>query len=194
MITKTLGKSLIIQVRGFSDAQRWIRRCLDAGILKCTGGNCWHAATHVFWQDQAEWYPLCDEHHEIGRQWSGSTRWNPSSFSLAVLPDKVDEWLTSLDPDYCKFVTLEEYDATNWYALLSKDAAQIHYFIGNDEQGGWRAYIRPLKAGGFCYELEHCFGPFNFRTITGYGFFGDFPTVEACIADAREQQAKLNYD
>lgn len=191
MITKTPGKSITIQVHGFNDARAWISRCVSAGIVKCTGGNCWNAATHTFWQDQAEFYHLCEQHREHGQQWTGSTRWNPSEFSLAVLPDKVDAWLSSLDPDLRQKVTLEDYDATNWYALLSKDAAQIHYFIGNDAQGGWRAYVRPLKVGGFCYELEHCFGPFNFRTITGFGFFGDFPTVEACLADAREQKAKL---
>jgi hypothetical protein len=189
MIDKTLGKQLIILVRGFHDAQMWINRCTDARIVKCAGGDCWHAATHVFWQDRAEWYPLCDDHRDYGQQWSGSTRWEPSEFSLAVLPDKIDAWLTTQGNELeLGILRVEDYDATNWYALMNDDLPESHYFIGDDERGGWRAYVHRLKAGGYCYELEHVFGSFNFRVCTGYGHFGDFETVEACIADAREQQ------
>lgn len=192
MITRTFGKSLIIQVRGFNEAKNWIDRCVRDGIVKCGGGNCWHAATHVFWQDRAEWYPLCEDHREYGQQWTGSTGWNPSSFSLAVLPDKIDAWMEALEPQYRKYMRVEDYDATNWYGLMSDDYfAKHHYIIGDEKTGGWRASVHSLKAGGYCYELERVRGTIYTRWIDSFGFFGDFPTVEACLADARERQAKL---
>ncbi len=193
MITKILGKSLVIQVRGFNDAKLWIDRCVRAGIVKCAGGNCWNAATHTFWQDRAEWYCLCESHREHGQQWTGSTHWNPSSFSLAVLPDKIDAWLSQLEPQYRKFFSIEDYDATDWYSLMSDDYfAKHHYITGDDKIGGWRASVYSLRDGGFCYELEHVGGTPRMRMMTSYGFFGDFDTVEACLADAREQRVIIN--
>lgn len=192
MITRVQGKSLTIQVRGFNEAKQWIDRCVRDGIVKCGGGSCWHAATHTFWQDCAEWYPLCEDHRDYGQQWTGSTGWNPSSFSLPVLSDKIDTWLNTLEPQYRKFMRVEDYDATDWYSLMTDDdLPEHHYITGNEQVGGWRASISKLKAGGFCYELEHVTGSPRARYFNSCGFFGDFPTVEACLADARERQAAL---
>jgi len=192
LITRVQGKSLIIQVRGFNEAKRWIDRCVSDGIVKCTGGNCWHAATHTFWQDRAEFYHLCESHRDYGPQWTGSTGWNPSSFSLPVLPDKIDVWLNALEPQYRKYMSLEDYDATDWYSLMTDDDFPQHlYFIGDERTGGWRASISNLKAGGYCYELERVMSRPGFSAFYSEGFFGDFPTVEACLTDARDRQAKL---
>lgn len=66
-MNKVIGHEVIVRVNGFHDAKRWIYQLIGAGIVKC--GQCANAATHVFWQDQAEWYCRCDTHreYEIGR-------------------------------------------------------------------------------------------------------------------------------
>src|SRR5688572_194565 len=113
---RKIGYQAIIKVNGFNDARNWIRRLIREGIVKC--GQCDKAATHVFWQDQAEWYCRCDDHPEIGDQWTGSTRWNPTSFGINVIREAANTFLETLEPSEAKRIRIRPYDATDYYALM----------------------------------------------------------------------------
>jgi hypothetical protein len=154
---KKIGYEVIVSdVDGFSDARRWMYRMIGAGVAKC--GQCSRPATHIFWQDQAEFYIRCDEHPEIGEQWTGSTRWRPESFGMNVITGQaLDDWIASLPPEEQAQVSVHEYDATDYYALMTEDMARTrHYFVGDESQVGYIVYadVYPLTNGAFAYQIH----------------------------------------
>ena len=189
---KKIGYEIVIEVDGFDDARRWIYRCIDAGIVKC--GQCDNPATHVFWQDRAEWYCRCGNHREYGDQWTGSTRWNPASFGLNVLLDAAKTWYAALpDEDRAK-VKRRKYDATDYYAHMVKDwnARTEHYFRGSASEMGYRLYavVTPLTNGEYVYELHndhmHAAGGF----MRAYGVYGAWSSAEEAVEAARQAAVK----
>lgn len=154
---KTIGYELIVRgVHGFDDARAQMQRLIRDGIVKC--GQCDAPATHIFFQDQAEFYIRCDAHPESGRQWTGSTRWAPSAFSINVLKDKAEAWLETLAFDERNRFKLRSYDATNYYALMFDDDRDIrHYLRDSADEGGGKVYvdIHPLTNGAYAYTLTY---------------------------------------
>jgi hypothetical protein len=183
---KKIGYELIVRnVRGFDDARSKMHDLIREGIVKC--GQCDQAATSIFFQDQAEFYIRCPSHPEHGPQWTGSTRWNPSSFSVNVLKDKAEEWLSNLSFDDRKRYKLESYDATDYYDLIEDGKqASRHYLKGSDHESGMKIYahIWPLTSGEYAYEISREWP----RSKWTYGIVGAWPTetdaLEAAKADA----------
>lgn len=189
---KKIGYRAIIDVDGFHDAKAWIYRCVRAGIVKCS--SCDSPANHVWWNDAAEWYPECNQHRESGEQWTGSTRWNPSSFSLNVLLHPAKEWLKTLTAEEREGVRIIRYDATDYYELMTDDWSDRteHYFRGDAQFEGFRLWCRvyPLTNGEFCYELNsgHLYRAGG--TSWGYGIRGSWETEALAIAAARADAVK----
>lgn len=112
---KQEGWELIVRnVNGFGHARMIIHDLVRAGIVRCLSPHredlCDNPATSVLWQDQAEWYPCCDQHADYGEQWTGSTHWNPSAFAILVIPDKCREWLKALKPEDRKQYKVRKYE------------------------------------------------------------------------------------
>jgi hypothetical protein len=186
---KTIGYELLVKkVRGFDDARSWIRRLIADGIVKC--GMCDQPATHTFFQDQAEWYCRCNSHPEEGRQWTGSTRWNPSSFSINVLKDRAEQWLSDLSFNERKQFRMRSFDATDYYALLDDDYRKTktrHYLAGAEKQEGWQMYvdIMPLTNGEFVYEIHKGFYHASGGHGTTYAIEGAWPSEAEALAAAK---------
>jgi hypothetical protein len=188
---KTIGYELLIKnERGFDGARLKMFQLIQDGIVKC--GQCDCPATHIFFQDQAEFYIRCDQHREYGPQWTGSTRWNPTVFSLNVLKDKAEDWLSLLPSDQRKKYKIRSFDATNYYDLLTEDYWKNpirHYLAGAERQEGWQVYvdIMPLKNGEFVYEIHKGFYHAHGGTGYTYAIEGAWPTeaeaLEAAKAD-----------
>ena len=108
-----MGLYLQIWVANFIDMKLFIDRCVRAGIVCCLSPErtqlCDNPATFVFWQDQAEWYPCCDEHDPGPPQWTGSTRFYPHHLELAVIPDKARAWLAGLSAEERSHITKHKY-------------------------------------------------------------------------------------
>lgn len=188
---KKIGYELIVRnVRGFDDARRQMYDLIRAGIVKC--GQCDCPATHIFFQDQAEFYIRCDAHPERGPQWTGSTRWNPSAFSINVLKDKAEDWLSHLSFDDRKRYKLASYDATDYFDLIA-DGAQgaRHYLKGSEHEAGMKVYahIWPLTNGEYAYEISREWP----RSRWTYAIEGAWPTeaeaLEAAKADKNVVQS-----
>lgn len=187
---KETGYRAVIDVDGFHDAKRWIYDMIRAGIVKC--GQCSEPATHVFWQDRAEWYCRCDQHREYGDQWTGSTRWNPTSFDINVRLAAALLWRNHLEPDERAKVRIIKYDATDYYALMSDDWSlkTEHYFVGSNKEYGWsiRAVITPLTNGEYVYELHRDYMTEHSGTMHAYGVRGAWES-EALALDAAKAEA-----
>ena len=159
-VKQELGIKAIIKVDGFHDAKQWIYRLVRDRVAKCA--SCDKPATQVFWQDRAEWYCFCGEHYDGGEMWTGSTRWNPSSFSKNLIPDieKVKVWRRSLSEDEQKVVRLKKFDATDYYALLDRSCrpTQELYLWQKDKYTWGKLKLYALTDGRFAYEYDQFIG------------------------------------
>jgi hypothetical protein len=177
---------ILIQVDGFGDAKRWMYRLLHAGIATCS--RCEKPATHIFWNDAAEWYFECEEHYDSREQWTGSTRWDPFLLSKRVIPDKAQDWYLTLEPDEQRRIRFQDYDATDWYAWLTEDYwknEDVELLAGRPENGTF-IQIFPLKNGQFAYELSRR------SVIYGYyqGLVAPFDSREAALEAAQKSLAR----
>jgi hypothetical protein len=185
---KTIAHNIIFEVNGFEQARAWIYRAVRAGVVKC--GQCSEPATHVFWQDQAEWYCRCTAHREYGDMWTGSTHWHPHSFGLVVISESAAlAWRDSLPPDEQALITVEQFDATNYYNLLSLDAIgrhvyTRHYLRGSAEQkpSEW-VDIYPLTNGEFAYQRGAAYG----YHVNTYGICGAWASEIEALEAAKVQ-------
>lgn len=185
---KKMALAVVVRVCGFHDAKRWAYNLIREGMVKCEGGKCDNPATHISWQDQAEWYALCNEHRMSGDMWTGSTRWNPREIRLTVLPSIAHKWYDELDPETKKKVKLEEYDATNYYELLDKGVEPIITTIQGEEDAGWRVdvQVRALTNGQFVYDITRYRG----MTIHGEAIIGMFVSAEDALLAARADYSR----
>lgn len=188
---KKIGHRAIIEVDGFHDAKGWIYRLIREGVVKC--GQCDEPATNVFWQDRAEWYCRCEAHREYGDQWTGSTRWNPSSFGLNVLKDAARAWHRTLPEGERANVKIIAFDATDYYALMTKGIDRIRrYLVGSEDVDGHKVYadVYPLTNGEYAYEITgghlHSHGGFSYS----YGVKGAWKTEAIAFEAARFEARK----
>ncbi len=191
---KKIGYELIIKVNGFDDARRWIYALIEQRIVKC--GQCDQPATHVFWQDQAEWYCRCGEHREHGQQWTGSTSWRPVSFGLNVIKDTAADWLDKRDESIRKRVKLVEYDATDYYALMYDDfRRECHYLVGGEGVDGAfkRVDVYPLKNGEYAYEITKGHQHQHGGSSWSYGVRGAWETEALALDAAKAALAAGDY-
>lgn len=107
------GLTLRRRVDGFHQMRWFVEKVVHAGIARCVSAErddlCDNPATHVYWQDQAEWYECCDEHAMPYPQWSGSTRWTGNVAAVNVIPDLAFKWLDTLDAEELKLIKLAPY-------------------------------------------------------------------------------------
>lgn len=176
-----MGLKIIIKVNGFAHAKSWMYDLIRAGVATCS--SCDKPATRIWWNDAAEWYFECGEHYTDAPMWSGSTRWNPRSFSKEVIPGLVQNWIASLPEEDQKRIQLKEYDATDYYSMLVDD----HYdhkqetIIRGNEDWGTKVVVYPLKDGRFAYDVKQ-YSPGRCYTE---GLFAPFDSADAAVADAR---------
>lgn len=183
---KKIGYEAIVKVNGFQDARHWIQRMVRAGIVECS--SCAKPATHVYWQDQAEWYPHCEDHRDSGDQWTGSTHWNPVDFGLTVLPEAAKAWHATLSPDEADCVTFEEFDATNYWELIQPNVVPTRHYLEGDENSHFHLSvdIHLLKNGEYAWTAHKQRG----NTGYGYGFFGAWVTETEALAAATKSLLK----
>lgn len=158
---------IIIRVDGFHDAKHMMYRMLREGVATCS--SCDKPATHIFWQDRAEWYFECDEHYTDQPMWTGSTDWKPRKLSKRIIPDAAHAWVESWSAEEChrRQPVFEQYDATDYYALLRDDldCEEVALNAGGYLNAGTVAKLYPLIDGRYAYEIsfrspghEHNFG------------------------------------
>lgn len=184
---KEMGLKIIIKVDGFQDAKQWMYRLVRAGVATCS--SCDKPATHIWWNDAAEWYFECGEHYTDAPMWGGSTRWNPTSFSKRVIPDLVHGWVTSLSAEERKNIWLQEYDATDYYKLLTDDSYKTKQatVLRGSRDFGTSVVVLPLKDGRFAYEIENRAGDSFCHTD---GLYAPFASADEAVADARKRVTK----
>lgn len=181
-IEQVTATQIVIRVDGFQDARHWMYRIMRAGIATCS--SCDKPATHIYWQDQAEWYFECNDHYTAAPMWSGHTRWSPDEFSKRVIPERAKAWIAQLEPDEQQRVRLEEYNATNWYDWIVDDDWRNPdtVVLRGTIEWGTAARIRPLKNGQFAYQIEQ-YSP-------GYSYMQDlhapFDSREDALTHARQ--------
>lgn len=195
MPEREIGHELVVcNVNGFHHAKSIIYDLIRARIVKCS--ECDNSATRVMWVDQAEWYPECNAHADHREMWVGFTKWDPSSFSICVLPEPTRAWLKQLPADERKNYMLREYDATDYYALLPfpSHPEQV-WFVGSpDVLFKLYAEIHELTDGSFAYEVVRAWTHEHGGTAYHNGLTGGFDTREAAIEAARKeaQPEKIN--
>lgn len=108
------GMLVSMYCRTFESLQIFVLDFVQSGSVRCLSPSrkkpCDNAATNVFWQDRAEWYPCCGDHLLEGPQWAGSTGFVPHRVELVVIPDKAEEFMNSLDERYRNDIQVEYYD------------------------------------------------------------------------------------
>lgn len=181
---KVMGLKIIIQVEGFANAKSWMYDLIRAGVVTCS--SCDKPATRIWWNDAAEWYFECGEHYTTAPMWTGSTRWNPSSFSKEVIPGLVQNWIATLPAEDQKRIRLEEYDATDYYSMLIDDHHdhEQEIVISGNAEWGTVVVVYPLKDGRFAYDVELR----KPRCTYSDGLFAPFESVDAAVADARARK------
>lgn len=182
MIVKE-GLALEIGVKGFGDARLQLNTLIRARIVKCA--LCSKPATHVYWQDQAEWYEHCEDHRSYDEQWTGSTRWGSPVLSVAVIPDAARTWLAGLPEAERALYTLDAYDNRNLYDLMPEWGTrdpEVHTFTANEAQPDWhtKVEIQRLTTGEFAYEIHTQQGNYG----RYYGLVGTFDTRDEALTHA----------
>jgi hypothetical protein len=182
------GRALSVHVKSFQDAQTQLNILIRAGIVKCTGGHCHNPATHVYWQDQAEWYEHCEEHRDYGPQWTGSTRWSSSVLSVAVLPQAAQAWLAGLPEAERQRYQLDAYDARDLYSLLPEwrtRKPETHRFADDETRPDWytEIEIQALTTGEFAYGIHIQQGNHG----RSFGLVGTFDSALEALTYAQSQ-------
>lgn len=182
------GLAFTVPVNGFQDARAQLYTLIQARIVKCTGGHCNNPATHVYWQDQAEWYEHCEDHRDYGPQWTGSTRWRSSALSVAVLPEAAKTWLAGLPEEERQRYQVESYDNRDLYSLLPEWGTrkpEIHRFADDETRPEWytEIEIQTLTTGEFAYEIHLQQGHHG----SYYGLVGTFDSALEALTHAQSQ-------
>ncbi len=184
---KTTGLEVSTPVHGFHHAKAMMKHLVSLRIVKCD--SCHNPAVTIFWQDQAEYYFRCHDHDIGGEQWTGSTRWHGNEIGVVVIPELAREWYAALPEEEQALYTLQEFDSTNYYALI-EDGKYLNgdkLLISGDHDSFCRvyAYIYALTCGGFAYQCcQQWRNSSHFLDIVGI-----FDT-----ADSAFQAAKDSWD
>lgn len=196
-----MGLGLELFVRSFSEMRAFISLCIREGVARCD--SCDEPAVRTYWQDKAEWYLQCEAHADYRPQWTGSTRFGAHNLFVPTILDraKVEAFVQELDEETRRQVKIEEYDRTNYYALLPEDhkpltdvylpgavvdgetlMEETPYSYQWKQQDGWRLRIWALTDGRFAYDLDrehlHEAGGISH----GYGLTAPFASAEEAEA------------
>lgn len=99
--------------RTYGDMRAFVDDVIRAKIARCLSPErailCDDPATSVFFQDAAEWYPCCEQHQIVNRQWTGSTRFTPHVVGIPVFPELAESWFHGLPVALKEITTLGRY-------------------------------------------------------------------------------------
>lgn len=179
------GRALSTWVGNFQAMKQALHELMAADLVICSA--CEQPATHIDFQDSAEWYAHCADHHYgFGEQWTGSTRFQAHHLWVAVYPEKVEAWLAALGVEERKRWHIEPYDTRDLYALIAEeDWGQDKRVVA--QSGDHRAYvrIRPLTNGEYAYEV----GYERPSVAHEYGLTGTFASADDALAHALQSEA-----
>lgn len=174
-------------VRSFQALRSFIRQCINAKVARCD--SCDKAAIRVWFNDPAEWYLQCEDHADYREQFSGTTRFTPHICHVPAIKERVQVWYEELLTDEREGISLEDYDATDYYALLPDDLKpKERYWLIGGESGGWELELWELINGQFAYKLTWARAGGGRRW--DYGLTAPFDTLEAARAAAIEDCCK----
>lgn len=191
------GIEIVVKVESFDVKRSQIMRFVRAGIVRCC--SCENPATHIYWQDQEEWYERCDEHWTDDPQWTGSTRGGyPRLLGMPVIVDKARDWFAGLTPEQRTKIRFEVYDGTDYYKLMDDRFTHVEYAAGGTLEMGWVIKVYPLTNGNFAYEMEHRHLHEGGGTVHGYGVVGQWNTertaIEAALGTDELQYVREKFD
>lgn len=152
---KQMGIALNMRVSNFYDAKRALDFAVSEGIVRCD--SCGQPATCIHWIDQAEYYFQCEAHRDYRQQWVGHTHWTGNSVSIPLIVEKAQAWYDMLADDEKEVYDLENYDATNYHALIEGDGylEAERFDLCGTEDARYHVYAKlyPLVNGQFAYEI-----------------------------------------
>lgn len=174
---------------GFNHARAVMNHLVSLRVVKCD--SCDEPAVTIFWQDQAEYYFRCHNHNIGGEQWTGSTRSNPNDIGVTAIPDLARAWYEALAEEEKALYTLEEFDATNYYALIPTGQylnSETHTISGEKGVSFCHvfAYLYSLTGGGYAYQIQQEWA----RSAHTYGIIGIFDTADDAFQAAKESWEK----
>lgn len=172
------GRALQTWVGSFDSMKRRLYQLMDAGLVVCSA--CDQPAKRIDFQDAAEWYPHClDHHYGFGEQWTGSTRFITHYLWVAVFPEKVQPWLDGLSPEERKRWHLQSYDTRNLYDLIEDgDWGQTRLTYARTDTSEVYVSLRTLTNGEYAYEIHECWGSGMVHHGHSHGLVGTFVTPE----------------
>lgn len=184
------GRALRTWVGTLQDMRQAIYELMRDELAIC--GACDQPAKRIDFQDAAEWYLHCmDHHYGFGEQWTGSTRFMPHDLWVVVYPDKVQAWLDAGDDERRKKWHIETYDDRDLYDLMPEwgereEDRRILYEKGDVR---WQVDIAALTNGEYAYSLHMQRGNVGY----GYGLVGTFASADEALQHALASEDVPQY-
>ena len=178
------GRALRIWVGSFQSMKQKLYDLMDADLVICSA--CDQPAKRIDFQDAAEWYPHClDHHYGFGEQWTGSTRFRGHYLWVAVFPEKVQAWLDGLSPEGRKLWHLQSYDTRNlWDLIEENDWGETRLTFARTDSREVYVSLRSLTTGEYAYEIHDHWGSEMVHHGHSYGLVGTFDTPEDAYGHA----------
>lgn len=179
------GRALRTWVGSFQSMKQALRELMAADLVICSA--CDQPAKHIDFQDAAEWFCHCPDHHYgFGEQWTGSTRFQPHLLWVAVFPDRVDAWLAALPDAERAQWKLESYDTRNLYDLMGDDFRSETRTVVKTDNYECYVDLYPLTTGEFAYTIGQSWGSWMNRRTHEYGLVGTFASEAEAMQHAMQ--------
>lgn len=183
------GRALRTWVSSLHDMRQAIHELMSAELVMCSA--CDEPAKRIDFQDAAEWYPHCmDHHYGFGEQWTGSTRFRSHNLFIAVFPDKAQAWFDAPAEKQRKW-KIEAYDNRDLYELMpewgeEKEEKRVFY---EDSMTQWTVTLCALTNGEYAYKLHMQRGFVGH----GYGLVGTFASSDEAFRHAVNSEDVPEY-